>query len=152
MNGLTAILAAAVLLAATILAAAPATKPSPATQPAVPADNGVRAAEVISVHDGDTVTVRIDNGNGHECRVPIRLKGVFAPELKEAGGPEARDTLARYLPAGSRVTVLRFPTSSRGPYLTFQSTLGRDVGVIWSRDGVNVNDALPKWGQGVGAN
>lgn len=46
-------------------------------------------------HDGDTVKLTIDLGFGmHFASGPMRLAGINAPELKDAGGIEARDHLA----------------------------------------------------------
>jgi endonuclease YncB( thermonuclease family) len=48
--------------------------------------------EVVSVHDGDTLTVRrVDNGK----TVKVRVYGVDCPELDQPYGPEARDMTAR---------------------------------------------------------
>lgn len=51
-------------------------------------------------HDGDTVRLTIDLGFGVMFEAgPMRLLGINAPELKNAGGAEARDFLAAMLPA-----------------------------------------------------
>ena len=47
-------------------------------------------AEVVKVHDGDTVTVRWDK---RDFDFPIRLAGINAPELSEEHGHEVRDWL-----------------------------------------------------------
>ncbi len=72
----------------------------------IPADNLVRACEVLSVHDGDTVRVRLAHGfSGVESRVLLRLVGINARELAEPGGREARDHLAELLPPGTGYAV-----------------------------------------------
>jgi endonuclease YncB( thermonuclease family) len=43
---------------------------------------------VISVHDGDTLTLHTDAGTKK-----VRLAGIDAPELKQPLGPESRDAL-----------------------------------------------------------
>lgn len=57
----------------------------------------VRNATVLTVHDGDTYTLRIDLGWSVDIRGDIRLLGVDAPELPtsegEAAGQWVRDLL-----------------------------------------------------------
>lgn len=63
--------------------------------PAAPVpDTGATLTGMARVHDGDTLTIG---------GVPVRLKGISAPELAEAGGVEAREALRR-LVAGQVVT------------------------------------------------
>lgn len=45
-------------------------------------------AKILSVHDGDTAKLLIDTGFRFATTQNIRLKGVFAPELKQTGGVE----------------------------------------------------------------
>lgn len=65
----------------------------------------VYRATVVSVHDGDTLTLDVDLGFFVHVVVPFRLAGINARELAQPGGPEARDHLAMLLPAGAVVTV-----------------------------------------------
>jgi len=62
-------------------------------------------AMVMRVLDGDTFWAHIDHG----CRIfseqKVRLKDFSAPELKDPGGPEAREALLAKLPAGLVVRV-----------------------------------------------
>ena len=77
-----------------------------------------KRAFVTSVHDGDTITVTLDQGYGDlKENMKIRLGTVYAPELAQPGGPETRqfvvDWIARYA-----LIPLRFPfivTTARGP-------------------------------------
>ena len=39
-------------------------------------------AEVISVYDGDTVTLMIDQGMKHFARVKVRMVGINTPEIR----------------------------------------------------------------------
>ena len=62
---------------------------------------------VLGLHDGDTVTVFADRGDGEWWYVDVRLRtptaGANARELKDPGGPEAREWLRGLL---LRVTPL----------------------------------------------
>jgi len=63
-------------------------------------------ATVTRVIDGDTIVVDIDLGMyHHEVDVPIRLRCCAARELRDEGGPEARDNLATLLPPGTVVLL-----------------------------------------------
>lgn len=55
---------------------------------------------VVSVHDGDTITVLDESRIQHK----IRLSGIDAPELGQAYGRASRDNLAKHV-AGKVVTV-----------------------------------------------
>jgi endonuclease YncB( thermonuclease family) len=48
------------------------------------------SAEVVKVHDGDTVTLR---WNERDFDFPLRFINIAAPELSEVGGNESRDWL-----------------------------------------------------------
>ncbi len=104
---------------------------------AIPADNLVRACEVLSIHDGDTVRVRLAHGfSGVESRVLLRLVGINCRELAEPGGREARDHLAEMLPPGTGYSV-----SGIRP----DKFSGRVDGVLWSPllgDVVSVADRM----------
>lgn len=54
-------------------------------------------AWIDRVHDGDTVTARIDLGFDVQVQARLRLVECFARELRETGGDEARDYLAHLL-------------------------------------------------------
>lgn len=66
-------------------------------------------ATVVDVHDGDTITVRRDDGTQHR----VRLYGIDAPELAQPGGTEARDHL-RALLASATVDVRPVATDRYG--------------------------------------
>lgn len=70
--------------------------------------------KVVSVHDGDTVTLDLDLG----WRITLmgeklRLDGIDAPELNTAAGKKARDHLQGLLPIGTEVVVF---SSKRDKY------------------------------------
>lgn len=55
-----------------------------------------RRARYAGNHDGDTITVVLDQGFGDTKTIDIRLYGVYAPELSEKGGPECRDFVTKW--------------------------------------------------------
>lgn len=95
-------------------------------------------AKIVSVYDGDTVTVDIDLGMGvwlHGQK--IRLFGINAPELRgseKVKGREARDFLRSHIPNGSMV-ILRTIKDAKGKY-------GRYLGRIITEDGVDINTLM----------
>lgn len=72
---------------------------------------------VVSVHDGDTLTLREDSGRVRK----IRLAAIDAPELRQPFGRAAQRHLAR------RVEGRRVEVATRG------SSWGRAVGVVVHR-------------------
>jgi endonuclease YncB( thermonuclease family) len=61
---------------------------------------------VESVHDGDTVTVMVDQGLEGFRRLHLRMTGIDAPELAKPAGPPARDHLRALLgPLPAKVVV-----------------------------------------------
>ncbi len=106
-------------------------------------------AQVVSVYDGDTIRVFIDQGLGQWNRglggkgVSIRFCGIDAPERRgeeKVEGLKARDYLLTLIPPGSEVLI---HTVKKGKY-------GRFLGTIWVRKMVdaengtwlNVNDLM----------
>lgn len=65
----------------------------------------VYRATVVSVHDGDTLTLDVDLGFYVIVRQSCRLLGINAAELGTTSGNAAREYLSELLPAGSPVTV-----------------------------------------------
>jgi endonuclease YncB( thermonuclease family) len=70
----------------------------PRTQSALSSDNLL--GMVVGITDGDTIVVLDSNDQFHD----IRLKGIDAPELRQAFGETSRAYLARLL-AGKEVTI-----------------------------------------------
>lgn len=107
-------------------------------------------AEVLSVYDGDTVTVMIDQGMKHFARVKVRLIGINTPELRtkdleeKARGYAAKDFLKELI-EGKTVII---NTVKKGKF-------GRWLGVIWLYEedmdqlGESVNDLMIKNGHAV---
>lgn len=99
MTGMNARLASLIVCTAAIVAACSGTT-------VVPSPDGTLAATVVSVNDGDTVTLRIAGR-----KEKVRLIGVDTPETKhptkpvECWGPEASAHVAELLPPGTEVEV-----------------------------------------------
>lgn len=49
-----------------------------------------RRAEYVDNHDGDNATMILDQGFYDTKRIEVRLNGVWAPELKQPGGPDCQ--------------------------------------------------------------
>lgn len=95
-------------------------------------DDYTRNATVVRVIDGDTVALDVDLGFYVSVRMSCRLAGLNARELRDAGGPEARDHLARLLPVGQAVVVRSVEADKYA---------GRFIAVI-VRNGESVNGRL----------
>lgn len=96
---------------------------------------------VTNIHDGDTVTVTLDQGFGDTKEgIRVRLLGVGAPELKQAGGLETRDFVTEWF-AKYTVPSLRFSfvmTTARGPRSDREiTTLERYVGTVETIDHIH---------------
>ena len=80
----------------------------------------VTDCRVVSVHDGDTLTVEVTK------RMNIRLLECWSPELKEEGGQEAKVALERM--ALGREALLSVPTHNK---LGHSFSFGRTLGHLW---------------------
>lgn len=81
--------------------------------------------KVVSIADGDTLTVLVDRQ-----QVKVRLEGIDSPEAKQAFGARAREALGK-LVHDKQVTVK----------VTGKDRYGRSLGVVLL-DGVNVNQKM----------
>lgn len=97
----------------------PAQASSPA-RPSAPAWSGV----VSYVVDGDTVRVRPPGGGKP---VSVRINGIDAPEICQAGGTASRDALMRKL-LGQRVAVQGRRHDDYGRLLAKITLKGEDTG------------------------
>lgn len=101
---------------------------------------GPYPAKVLTVHDGDTLRLDIDQGFGtHQTALSARLYGVNAPELSTQAGKDARDFLVKLLPAGTEVRVISHGYDKYG---------GRYDATV-TQNGVSVNDLLVSSGHAV---
>lgn len=90
-------------------------------------------AEVLSIHDGDTMTLKIDMGRRIYIQDSIRFYRINAPELSQAGGKESRDYLRIKVPLGSRVRIQTFKNAN--------DKYGRWLGDVWIGD-ICLNDLM----------
>ena len=100
-------------------------------------------AEVLSVYDGDSLTLLVDLGFGMESKRKVRLLGINAPELRsrkkgkakqieKQAAIEARDFLRSLLPTGTKVIL----------WSVKMDVYGRSLGCVYL-DGMSVsNDML----------
>jgi micrococcal nuclease len=110
-------------------------------------------AEVLSVYDGDTVTLMIDQGMKHFARVKVRMVGINTPEIRtkdleeKKRGYEAKEYLRSRI-EGKTVIV---HTQKKGKF-------GRWLGVLWAYDesaeelGESLNDEMIRMGHAVAYN
>lgn len=97
-----------------------------------PAQGGTIAGKVVSIADGDTLTILTDARE----QIKIRLYGIDCPEKRQAFGSKAKDFTARQL-AGRRVSV---EAIGRDRY-------GRVVGIVRPEGaGESINEQLLKAG------
>ena len=98
----------------------------------------VYRAEVLSVYDGDTITVMIDLGLSIRVQAKCRLLGIDTPEIRTKNaaekklGYEARDRVREMI--GGQWVVLH---SVAKP-----DKYGRLLVKVWADDETCVNDAL----------
>lgn len=92
------------------------------------------------VIDGDTVVVHVGILPGKELHgESVRVAGINAPELRNAGGAAARDYLSELLPAGTEVLVI----ASR------EDKYGRLLARIVLPDGRDASDLMLSAGHAV---
>lgn len=100
-------------------------------------------AIVVSIYDGDTVTLDIDLGLGvWQHNVKVRLYGIDTPEMRgeyKACGKLARDKVIELL--SKEVTVFT-RLDKKGVY-------GRLLGVLVNNEGLYINDHLLRKGYAV---
>lgn len=75
----------------------------------VPSLASAWSGKVVSVHDGDTISVESADGKRHR----VRIYGVDAPELKQPFGPEAKAMTERVV-MGKTIEVI--PTQEHKSY------------------------------------
>ena len=104
-------------------------------------------AEVLSVYDGDTVTLMIDQGMKHFARVKVRMIGIDTPEIRTKDLEEKERGYAAkdYLKSRIEGKTVLVHTVKKGKF-------GRWLGVLWSYDpnadelGESLNDEMIRMG------
>jgi len=96
-------------------------------------------AVVVRVTDGDTLKVRLANGNEKD----VRILGIDTPEVYprlECGGQEATVAMAALAPVGSTVVLVSDPTQGNrdryGRLLRYVHRSGDDVGIAQLTSGL----------------
>lgn len=84
-------------------------------------------AEVLEVHDGDSLTARVDLGLRITLKAPLRIAGIDAYELKTLEGKKAKAFAQLAMPAGSKVLV-SFPEKAG------LDKYGRLLAKVWLKD------------------
>lgn len=97
--------------------------------------------QVISAHDGDTIRCLVDRGIDEMCHWDIRLKDVFAPELKQTGGMDCRDHLLGWLHDHDDDSDWPYQLETfRTPKSDIElMTFNRYVGVLTDPNGLSLN-------------
>lgn len=94
------------------------------------------AAQILSVHDGDTIHADVDLGCDTHVRLTLRLAGINAPELGGDEGVAAKVWLADDLASSGGRLVIRTTKDRREKY-------GRYLAELWlAIDGTWVGNAF----------
>jgi hypothetical protein len=91
-------------------------------------------AALLEVTDGDTLRVLLDTGFHGRQQEDLRLVDVWAPELRDEGGPEAQQFVTAWM--GSLVPTLRWPllvatSPNTNPEPEERRTFTRYVADVW---------------------
>lgn len=89
------------------------------------------ASKLISVHDGDTITVQIDMGFHLYMEIEIRLDGLDCPELETPEGKICRDKTTKWL-EGKTINLKSVKYEK----------YGRRLGIITDEFGMTLNAFL----------
>ena len=106
-------------------------------------------AEVLSIYDADTITVRIDLGFTNTTEKVLRLARIDAWELRmkeREKGLQARDWLRSVIPPGTNITVktIKDKTGKYGRYIADIYTYNDALDTF-----INLNDELVAMGHAV---
>lgn len=101
-----------------------------------------RPARYVSHHDGDTITLLIDQGFYDRKQIDVRLANVWAPELNEPGGNEVRGYLGfviHSVPVEEWPFVVHFHKTKTGKDI---KSFDRYVATVMIKDGNNSLNSL----------
>lgn len=101
-------------------------------------------AKLEEIHDGDTIRLRIDNGFGSRAVEWIRLLDVYAPELDQDGGTQARDDVANWFTEHAPDFVVKVTTfrTSAPLEIRFRQSFTRYIGIVTAPNGAELNSYL----------
>lgn len=102
------------------------------------AESLVRSGVVTRVVDGDTLWVRDSTGVSGGKTLKVRIVGIDAPEVCQAGGPEAREAL--------RLHVLGLPVTLTSPSSRSHDDYGRLLARV-DKQGEDVGRWMVRHGQ-----
>lgn len=102
---------------------------------------GPYPATVISLHDGDTMTLALNIGFGITLTYPCRVFGINAPELATQAGKEALTYAETLLHPGDHVTVLSHGWDKFAPRFDGQITLSD--GSDFAKRMIDAAEAVP---------
>lgn len=105
-----------------------------------------RPARFVENHDGDSVTMLLDQGFRQTVEIDIRLANVWAPELKDPGGPDVQAYLLSLLDAASFSGKWPFVVQ---PHMTrsgkYVMSFARYVATVKMPDGESLNSKLMRY-------
>lgn len=110
---------------------------------------GPYTAQVVDIHDGDTISLDIDLGFGFFAKahsfsghpiISCRLYGINAPELSTPEGLQSRDYLRTLISPGDMVSVVSHGWDKYG---------GRFDGTVTLQSGVVLNEIMVDSGHAV---
>jgi micrococcal nuclease len=104
-----------------------------------------RRADVIRVHDGDTLMLNIDLGFDVWTIKPLRLFGVNAPELSTEAGKVSRDWVQNWITTHNHGSGGGFSVR----YVSWDKYAPRFDGVFTCTAGHNLNEELVAAGMAV---
>lgn len=107
----------------------------------MPDPSFVYMAELVSVHDGDTVTLDVDLGFHVSVRISARLYGINAPELSTVAGKASRDHLRELLGAHPGSPAMPDPLTIK-TYKDPGDKYGRWLAQVFNTPNGNVNQRM----------
>jgi endonuclease YncB( thermonuclease family) len=109
---------------------------------------GPYAGVVDSVHDGDTVYIKLDVGFDLSVYTRVRVAGINAPELATAAGKAARDYAQTLLKPGDAVRVVSFGWDKFGGRIDASIEYHLDAPEDFAKTMIAAGHALPWDGTG----
>jgi len=102
-------------------------------------------ATVVAIHDGDTMTVKVDCGFRVNYTTPLRFYGINAPELSTPEGKTALAYLGTLVAVGDTVIIETFK-SPKDKYGRWLANIYKDSAISLNDDMIASNNAVPYFG------